>query len=110
MPLRVRQRMIQEMLDGRVIAEELSEWQWLHPTYREVAFHGVLPCGLPTLHLEGDEFHRSRSSIEHGRKNIPAMSQLPQRSRARTPLEPRQGGETRATPIRRFPAATIDLA
>ena len=65
-PLRVRERMIQEPIDGRLLPKQLPKWERLHAALREVEFHAVLPRGLPSLHLERDELHPLGGGIDGG--------------------------------------------
>jgi hypothetical protein len=49
--------MVQKTIDRAVLSKELAQRERLHATLGEVEFDLVLPCRLPSFHLERYELH-----------------------------------------------------
>src|SRR5206468_8839134 len=54
---------------GRV-PQEFPQRDRLDPAFGQVEVDAVLPCRLPPLHLERDDFHRAAAAIGETRLNV----------------------------------------
>src|SRR5206468_8475061 len=88
-PLGIRERMVQEPLGGGFIAKEFTERNRPDPAFGQVEIDRVLPCRLPSLHLERDDFHAFSPSA-HRRRAVKCSGRRTRRIPAGG-LRPRRG-------------------